>query len=345
MSTESRKKPVTVITGCLGSGKTTLLAKALKSPSMKNTAVLVNEFGKVGLDHHLLKRIDENTILLGGGCVCCTTRDDLVRGLKDLLDQSQLDNLNEIERVVVETTGLADPAPILFTILHDPVLQHHFYIDNVIVTVDAVNGQLHLDRQLESIKQVAVADKIIVTKTDIASSEELNELLVRLTTLNPSAEIITATFGEIDPELLFNRSSRNHIKVDLGKKTRIASTSAHEDSHTSDVRSISITFEEPLDWTAFGLWLSMLLHARGEDVLRVKGLVNVGEEGPVVLNGVQHIIHPPDHLESWPSNDKRSKMIFIIRKIEQEDILRSLEAFQYVLGARPTLLNMEVRMG
>jgi G3E family GTPase len=224
MSTESRKKPVTVITGCLGSGKTTLLAKALKSPSMKNTAVLVNEFGKVGLDHHLLKRIDENTILLGGGCVCCTTRDDLVRGLKDLLDQSQLDNLNEIERVVVETTGLADPAPILFTILHDPVLQHHFYIDNVIVTVDAVNGQLHLDRQLESIKQVAVADKIIVTKTDIASSEELNELLVRLTTLNPSAEIITATFGEIDPELLFNRSSRNHIKVDLGKKTRIAST-------------------------------------------------------------------------------------------------------------------------
>lgn len=345
MSIQNTKRPVTVITGCLGSGKTTVLAKALKSPSMNNTAVLVNEFGKVGLDHHLLQRIDENTILLGGGCVCCTTRDDLVRGLKDLLNQSQREEVNKIEGVVVETTGLADPAPILFTILHDPVLQHHFYIDNVIVTVDAVNGQLHLDRQSESIKQVAVADKIIVTKTDIASADEVNDLLVRLNTLNPSAETVVATLGEVDPKLFFGFNDRNNIGLDLEKRMRMLTPPNHGENHTGDVRSISVTFEEPLDWTAFGLWLSMLLHTRGEDVLRVKGLVNVGEAGPVVLNGVQHIIHPPDHLESWPSDDRRSKIIFIIRNIEQQDILRSLEAFQHVLGAKPTLLNIEVKLG
>jgi G3E family GTPase len=337
--TRARKYPITVITGFLGSGKTTLLAKALKSPSLKDTAVLVNEFGKVGLDHHLLERIDESTVLLGGGCVCCSTRDDLVKGLMDLLDKMQRKTIDGLNRVVIETTGLADPAPILFTILTNPVLQHHFYIQNVIVTVDSVNGLLHLDRQPESLKQVAVADKIIVTKTDIASTKQRDFLLTRLATINPSAEVMQAVHGEIDPEVLFapNRLDRNKHSTTEGNQ--IAKDGG---MHILETRSISITFDKPLDWTAFGLWLSMLLHSRGEDVLRVKGLINVGEDGPVVLNGVQHIIHPPDHLDEWPSDDQRSRIIFIMRGIDPNDVLQSLRAFQYVLGSVPELLELEV---
>jgi G3E family GTPase len=339
MGRKSRMYPVTVITGFLGSGKTTLLSQALKDPSMKNTAVLVNEFGKVGLDHHLLEQIDENTILLGGGCVCCSTRDDLVKGLSALLDKFQRGTISDLNRVVIETTGLADPAPILFTILTDPVLQHHFYIENVIVTVDAVNGELHLDRQVESHKQVAVADKIIITKTDIAQSEKLDHLLSRLQALNPSAEIFKAVLGQIDPVILFRPS-----EFSVFKEIQAASYSDTKEtsSHVSETKSISITFDQPLDWTAFGLWLSMLLHARGEDVMRVKGLINVGEDGPVVLHGVQHIIHPPDHLEEWPDEDHRSRIVFIMRNINPQEILKSLKAFQSVLGATPNLLEMEV---
>jgi G3E family GTPase len=161
------RRPVTVVTGFLGSGKTTLLARVLSAPSMANTAVLVNEFGEVGLDHHLLRRVDERTVLLGSGCVCCTTREDLVGALMELLDMDQRGEIPRLDRIVIETTGLADPAPILHTIYAHPVLQHHFSVDLVLTTVDAVNGTLHLDRNPESVKQVAAADKIVVTKTDI----------------------------------------------------------------------------------------------------------------------------------------------------------------------------------
>jgi G3E family GTPase len=334
--TGNRKRPVTIITGFLGSGKTTLLGKVLKHPSLTHTAVLVNEFGKVGLDHHLLQRIDESTILLGGGCVCCSTRGDLVNGLSELLNQVQRGDLAALDRVIVETTGLADPAPILFTILTHPVLQHHFYIDHVIVTVDAVNGHLHLDRQVESAKQVAAADKIIITKTDIADEAEVRGLLARIHSINPSVQISEASYGEIDPKMLFH-SDRLHVK-----RARIQTVDPLAASHVTDTRSISIAFDRALDWTAFGLWLSMLLHARGEDVLRVKGIVDVGGAGPIVLNGVQHIIHPPDHLDEWPSDDRRSRIIFIMRGIDPMDILQSLKAFQYLIGAKAELLEMEV---
>lgn len=330
-----KKLPVTIFTGFLGSGKTTLLARVLQNDKMKDTAVLVNEFGKVGLDHHLLERIDENTILLGGGCVCCTTRDDLVKALMELLDKVQKGEISRLDRVVVETTGLADPAPILFTILTHPVLMHHFFIDNVIVTVDAVNGLFHLEKQPESLKQAAVADKIIVTKTDIATAETVSEVSAKLSYLNPSAEIIQASFGEVDLALLFNSNKTKVVDIEkISEAIRI-------NSHPNETRSVSMTFDKPLDWTAFGLWLSMLLHARGEDVLRVKGLIDVGEQGPVVLHGVQHIIHPPDHLTNWPDEDYRSKIIFIMRTIEPKDVLDSLYAFQHVIGAHPNLLEME----
>src|ERR687890_258282 len=170
------RRPVTVVTGFLGSGKTTLLARVLSAPSMANTAVLVNEFGEVGLDHHLLRRVDERTVLLGSGCVCCTTREDLVDALLQLLDLDETDEIPRLDRVVIETTGLADPAPILYTIFTDPVLQHHFSVDLVIATVDAVNGDLHLDRNQESRKQVAAADRIVVTKTDLAEPQAVKAL-------------------------------------------------------------------------------------------------------------------------------------------------------------------------
>lgn len=323
------KRPVTIVTGFLGSGKTTLLQRLLGEPGMKNTAVLVNEFGDVGLDHHLLRRVDERTVLLGGGCVCCATRRDLVDALIGLSSMSEKGEIPALDRIVVETTGLADPAPILYTIFTDAVLQHHFEVDLVVTTVDAVNGDLHLDRNPESVKQVAAADRVVVTKTDIAERDAAELLISRLRSINPSAGIVRAAFGEVDAGEL--------LGVEGGRRSdgELPATGSHGAGGT---QTISLTFDGPVDWTAFGIWLSMLLHARGEDVLRVKGLLDVGERGPVVLNGVQHIIHPPRHLDEWPDEDHSSRVIFITRGIKRDEILSSLSAFGNLLGAKPVPL-------
>ncbi|MCA3748155.1 MAG: GTP-binding protein, partial [Rubrobacter sp.] len=190
--------PVTVVTGFLGSGKTTLLSRVLRDPSLRNTAVLVNEFGEVGLDHHLLRPVAERTVLLESGCVCCSEREDLVAALKELLDLHQRGEVPELDRVVIETTGLADPAPILYTVFSNPVLQHHFGVDLVITTVDAVNGGLHLSQSPESVKQVASADKVVITKTDLAGPDAREDLEARLRAINPSVRVIEASFGEVD---------------------------------------------------------------------------------------------------------------------------------------------------
>jgi G3E family GTPase len=326
-------RPVTVVTGFLGSGKTTLLGRVLSEPSMSNTAVLVNEFGEVGLDHHLLRRVDERAVLLGGGCVCCTTREDLVEALLELLDLDQRGEIPRLDRVVVETTGLADPAPILHTIFADPVLQHHFSVDLVLTTVDAINGDLHLDRNPESVKQVAAADKIVVTKTDVAEPDPVRGLLSRLGAINPSASVLEAAFGETDAGELFRPDG-------VGSRA-MPEPYAAEPHDAGETHSVSLTFDGSVDWTAFGIWLSMLLHARGEDVLRVKGFLDVGERGPVVVNGVQHTIHPPEHLDRWPDENHRSRIVFITKGIRSEELLGSLEAFRGLLGARPLPLGAE----
>jgi G3E family GTPase len=336
MEGRETRRPVTVVTGFLGSGKTTLLGKVLPEPSMANIAVLINEFGEVGLDHHLLRRVDERTILLGSGCVCCTTREDLIGALLELLALDERGEIPRLDRVVIETTGLADPAPILYTIFTDPVLQHHFSVDLVLTTVDAVNGVLHLDRNPESLKQAAAADKIVVTKTDIAEPDSVRNLLARLGKINPSARILEAAFGKVDVDELFRSG---------GPEAHAVPESVLEEPHhvhdVGDTYSVSVTFDGAIDWTAFGIWFSMLLHARGEDVLRVKGLLDVGEVGPVVINGVQHIIHPPLHLDGWPDEDRRSRIVFITKRIPPEEILGSLEAFRELLGARPIPLGTE----
>jgi G3E family GTPase len=304
------KTPVTLVTGFLGSGKTTLVSRLLAHPELGETAVIVNELGEVGIDHHLLRQVDERTVLLRNGCVCCALRGDLADELRDLLSRRERGEIPWFQRVLVETTGLADPAPIVYTLLSEPLVKHHYQLDGVVTTVDAQHG-LRFD---ESVKQAAVADRLVVTKVDVADASSVKK---QLGSLNPAAPIVEATFGAVEPSVLFAGDERDPREL-------VYDGSA---AHSHQVRAFCLTFDEPLDWTAFGIWLTMLLQARGEDVLRVKGLLNVGADGPIVLNGVQHVVHPPEHLPAWPDEDRRSRIVFIGRSFEAVDLEQSLAAF------------------
>jgi G3E family GTPase len=336
--------PVTLLTGFLGSGKTTLLQRLLASPKLANTAVLINEFGEVGLDHLLLERVDEDTVLLQSGCVCCTIRSDLSTAMRELYDKRERGVIKAFDRLVIETTGLADPAPIVYTLVADPVLCHHFRLSKVITTVDAVNGAQHLRENPESVKQAALADRIVLTKTDIAEAEAVAELETKLRRLNPSAPVSRAAGEAIDPDDLLTgdlydaRSKSAEVQHWLQGAAREIEHEAHH--HQSDRDSIDVNrhdrgivafclnFDEPLDWTAFGVWLTMLLNVHGDKVLRVKGLLNVrGSKTPVVIHGVQHVIHPPVHLPKWPTRDHASKLVFITRDLPRENVAKSLRAF------------------
>jgi G3E family GTPase len=314
----SGRVPVVLVTGFLGSGKTTLISALLAHPDMGETAVLVNELGEVAIDHHLVRRVDERTVVLASGCVCCTLRGDLQDELRDLLARRDRGEVAPFARVVVETTGLADPAPVLSTLLTEPLLRHHYEIEAVVATVDAVTGAATLDRHAESVKQAAVADTVVVTKADACEPAAVDALEARLRALNPLAEMRRVSFGAIAPgDLLAGRGSAH-----------AAAPPPHDHaSHTGDVQSFALVRSAPLDWDAFAVWLTMLLHARGLDVLRVKGLLDVGGPGPVVLDGVQHVVHRPRHLDAWPDDDRRTRIVFITRGIEREAVLASLEAF------------------
>jgi G3E family GTPase len=312
----AEKLPVVVVTGFLGSGKTTLLSRLLARPELGEAAVIVNELGEVAIDHHLLRRVDERTVLLGNGCLCCTLRGDLADELRDLLSRRTRGEIPPFRRVLVETTGLADPAPVLNTVLTEPVVQHHYEPGAVITTVDALNATAQLDREEETLKQILVADRLVVTKADVAERGAVDELEERLRSLNPSAELLEASFGEADPARLLAPSN-----VDP-RRLRVPSKPGH-----AEVHPFVLFLDRPVDWTAFGIWLTMLLASRGADVLRVKGLLNVGAPGPVVLNGVQHAVHPPEHLDAWPDDDRRSRIVFIARGIGKCEVEESLAAF------------------
>lgn len=319
----TNKYPISIVTGCLGSGKTTLLSSLLNEEKMKDTIVFVNEFGKIGLDHHLLKLVEEQTTLLSGGCICCSKREDIEKELVALLNKAQKDEMKDFKRIVIETTGLANPAPIMFTILSSPILQHHFYVDCVVSTIDGVNGMLHLEKQEESIQQLAVSDRVIITKTDIADTQNIDQLKEHINKVNPTAEVLVKGDNTIDYKILANGNS--------SQLTQVKSNSSVDNN--SNTESICVSFTHSLDWSSFGLWLSMLLHARGEDVLRIKGLLDVGEQGPVILNGVQHIIHPPEHLAEWPDGEYQSHLVFIVRHMQAQEIIKSLQQFQAFLGS------------
>ncbi len=324
--------PVNVVTGFLGSGKTTLLLQLLKSPLLRDTAVLVNEFGEIGLDHHLLRSATESTLLMDNGCLCCAIRGDLQVALRLLYSQRERGEIPAFKRVVIETSGLADPVPIAYTVLAEPVLQHHYRLGNVITTVDAVNGLRQLGEFEESVKQVAVADRLVLTKTDIANGDEVAKLRASLQSINLSAPILDAAVDELSPRRLFIEDIH-----DPGGKAREVSQwrtaadhsgSAHQHDHTHGVTSFALIFDQALDWTAFGIWMTMLLNRHGDRVLRIKGMLNVtGVATPVLINGVQHVVHPPVHLEAWPDEDRRSRLVFIVRGIDHRLIEASLTAF------------------
>ena len=329
--------PITLITGFLGSGKTTLLRELLADPALGETAVLVNELGEIALDHHLLSRIDERTVVLASGCICCTIRADLADELRDLEARRSRGEIPGYERVAIETTGLADPAPILSTLLSDPMVEAHYRVDGIVTTVDAVNGIGQLRDQPEAAKQAAVADRLLLTKTDLVEPAALAELRRRLARVNPGAEQIEVRHGCISACEVIGISGREGPGAGVDALRFGDAVAAlderghvHDDSaHDHRIQAFALRFEQPLDWTMFGIWLSLLLAARGQDVLRVKGLLNAaGSEGPVVINGVQHVIHPPQHLAAWPDDDHASRLVLIVREIAADAVERSLLAFE-----------------
>jgi G3E family GTPase len=312
------KLPVALVTGFLGSGKTTLIAGLLGHPDMGETAVIVNELGEVGIDHHLLRRVDERTVLLKSGCLCCTLRGDLAEELRDLLGRRDRGEIPAFRRVVVETTGLADPAPVVYTLLAEPVVKHHYELESVITTVDAQHGLV----RDESLRQVAAADTLVVTKTDLAPA---SGVAMQLAQLNPAARVVEASFGDVTPADVLTRPAHPRGPDPSGSQA--------DHSH-GDVGAVTVVLDDAVDWAAFGIWLTMLLQARGSDIYRVKGLLDVGERGPVLLNGVQHVVHPPVHLDAWPDDDHRSRLVFIGSGLDRESLTRSLQAFSRVGSAR-----------
>ncbi|APZ43762.1 CobW family GTP-binding protein [Acidihalobacter ferrooxydans] len=337
--------PVNVVTGFLGSGKTTLLKRLLASEAFGDTAVLVNEFGDVGLDHQLLQGVAADAVLLPSGCLCCSIRGELATALRELYSRRQRGEIPAFRRVVLETTGLADPGPIVSTLLADQVIKHHFRLGAITTTVDACNAMMAHLQQPEWIRQVAAADRLIITKTDIAEPAQLHWLDDYLAQVNPAAEVVRADVLETAADYVLDQGIFQNGGVDeIRRWTRAiwmprAEGRAHEsprtltgrlpaDAHLRSVESFSLVLDRAIDWSAFAVWLSMLLHCHGNAVLRVKGILNVtGSETPVVLHGVQHMIHPPNHLERWPDDDRRTRIVFITRGIDKALIERSLEIF------------------
>ncbi|MBM3567121.1 MAG: GTP-binding protein [Alphaproteobacteria bacterium] len=350
--------PLSLITGFLGSGKTTLLNRVLKRKEMADSAVIINELGEIGLDHLLVERVDGDVAVLSSGCVCCTLRGELEEALRALFIKRQRAELPEFKRVLVETTGLADPAPIVATVLNNPMVSHYFRLDAVVTTVDAVNGARQLDQNAESVKQAAIADRLLITKTDLASADAIESLEARLARLNPAAQRLRAIQGEIDPDLLFGcgwweiRNKTGDVRAWLAEETgkddrhhhdRAPHHHGHDHGHDHEVlnhdariRHFSLSFDQPLDWNVVATWLEALVGGAGDNLLRMKGLLNLkGEDQPVVLHGVHHIFHPPVRLGSWPSADRRSRLVFITRDITRAMIEDSYCAFAKMAATDP----------
>ncbi len=323
--TRPHRIPVAIVGGFLGSGKTSLLRQVLTKAA--DTAVIVNEFGEVGLDHQLLRACEERVELLGGGCACCTRRSDLVRTLRDLLDDRDRGRA-ELRRVVIETSGLADPAPIAFTITSDPMLRHHFEVERLIVTVDACNGPAQLAAHPEVAKQALVADELMITKVDLVEPEARDRLAAQLSGLNPAATIRTAIHGVVEQEALRVSGRRAAPNLLPDEQAPLSPARVGGGGHTDDVRTLSMDLDRPVDWLGFAVWLSMLLHARGEEVLRVKGLLELEDGTLVSVNGVQHVMHTPEHLPRTAIADPRAGIVFITRGLDVHRLQESLETFQ-----------------
>jgi G3E family GTPase len=350
------RTPVTLLTGFLGSGKTTVLNHVLKQPAMAATAVIVNEFGEVGIDHLLVEKATDDVVLMQSGCLCCTIRGDIADTLVNLFVDRAKGRIPGFERVVIETTGLADPAPILHALMQDPIVAERYMVDGVVTTVDAVNGMGTLDAQIEAVKQAAVADRLLLTKCDVAPEAARQGLEARLAALNPGAPVIPVTGGAVDPALLFNLGLYDPTTKTVEVQRWLGDEALHDyhadahgdhprhhprhhpghhhephdvNRHDAQISSFCIVRDTPISWTALSGWLDALTSMRGADLLRVKAIVAIDERPgqPVVLHGVQHLFHPPVLLPAWPSDDHRTRIVFITRDLPRETIEQSFAAF------------------
>lgn len=346
--------PVTVITGFLGSGKTTLLNHLLRDPGMADTAVVINEFGEVAIDHLLVETSIENTMVLQSGCVCCTIRGDLVDTLVELDAKRQRGEIPGFSRVLVETTGLADPAPIVQTLSTDAYLKPIFALRAVVTTVDAVNGLQQLDELPEPVKQAALADVLLITKADLAGANAIGALRQRLTKVNPAATQREIVNGNIAPDELFGflkedpvanpelvakwldaeafeaeghgRHAHDHDHHHHGDHDHGHTRGLDPNRHSDRIRAFCIRLDEPIAWSALQRWLQSITSLRGADLLRMKGVVNVeGLPGPVVVQGVQHLLHPPVRMARWHDDDRQTRIVFITRDIPETALRKSLE--------------------
>ena len=348
MTASSNTVPVSILTGFLGAGKTTLLNRLLKDPDLSDTAVIINEFGDVSLDHLLVEASSDGIIELSDGCLCCTVRGELVDTLADLMDRMQTGRIRPLQRVVIETTGLADPAPVLQSVIGNPILVQNFRLDGVVTVVDAVNGLATLDNHEEAVKQVAMADRLVLSKATLAAPDAVEALKARLAALNPRAPLIDgdtplAGKGELFHCGLYDPATKI---ADVGRWLQDEAHHDHDhcdhdhhdhhhhhhdaNRHGADIRSFGIVHDRPIDPMALEMFIDLLRSAHGEKLLRMKAVVAMSDrpERPLILHGVQNVFHTPQRLAAWPDpNDRRTRMVIITKGLEEAFVRDLFDAF------------------
>ena len=334
--------PVSVLTGFLGAGKTTLLNRLVKDPALADTAVIINEFGDVAIDHLLVEQSSDGIIQLSDGCLCCTVRGELVDTLADLVDRLQTGRIARLKRVIIETTGLADPAPVLQSIMGHPALVQAYRLDGVIALVDAVNGQSTLDAYVEAVKQVAVADRIVLTKTDLVTGQEqLSSLRERLARINPAAPLLDARSNDAGVAALFDCGLYNpatktaDVRRWLGEEAAHAAHHAdghhhhdHDHRHDARVKTFTLVHDQPIAFSTIEMFLDLLRSAHGDRLLRMKGVIELAEDPdrPLVIHGVQSILHPPARLPAWPDAARGTRLVLITLDMPEDYVQRLFAA-------------------
>jgi len=332
----SEVTPVTVLTGFLGSGKSTLVNRMVRDPRFADTAIVVNEWGEAPIDHALVRESNENIVTLAGGCICCRVAGDLVGRLRELHFQRASGIVPRFRRVLIETTGLADPAPLLATLIEMPVVAARYALAGVVTTVDAEHGARTLDLHAEAVKQVAVADRLVLTKVDRVEDAAVVELESRLAALNPAAPILRSRLGDADPARLFD-AGLHRLDGPPDAAGWLAAGAyrsfAPRGNHDPNIASFVWTLDAPVDAEDFGAALETLVELLGSRILRMKGLVNVsGREGPMAVHAVQHTLYPPAWLARWPDNDRRTRLVFIGNALEEASVAQILNSF---LASKP----------